>query len=84
MAHLVCHHRADLRKRALVEQIIIQGDTRCTENSRNIRAHPRRLTRRIHLEDLFYRNFIRPRHCENGLADFGFGQRFIRVEKRLN
>src|SRR6266487_1145176 len=40
--------------------------------------------RGIHLEDLFYRDLIRPRHCENRLADFGFRKRFIRIKERLN
>src|SRR6266446_5054741 len=84
MAHLVRHHRANLRNGALLEQIVIECDPRRAEEPGNIRAHTRRLTRGIHLEDLFYWYLIRPRHCENGLADFGFRKRFVRVEKRLN
>ena len=84
MAHLVRHHRADLWHGALLEQIIVQRDARCAENSGDIRAYTRRLPRGIHLKDLFYRDLIRPRHRENGLADFGLCKRFIRIEERLN
>src|SRR5207248_3605218 len=48
------------------------------------RAHTRRLARGIHLEDLFYRDLIRPRHRENRLADFRLCKRFIHIEERLD
>src|SRR5262245_40070872 len=84
MAHLVCHDFANLRKRALLEQIIVQRDTCRTENSRDIRADPRRLTGCVYLKDLFHWNLICPRHCKNGLADFRFRQRSVRIEEGLN
>src|SRR5882724_12208583 len=84
MAHFVCHYLADLRDRALFEQIIVQCDARRAEDTGDIRANPRRLTRSVYLEDLFDRNLVRARHGENGLADFGFRKRFIRIEERLD
>ena len=78
------HHRADLRHCALLEQIVIECDPRRAEEPGDIRAHTRRLSRGIHLEDLFYRDLIRPRHCENRLADLGFRKRLIRIKERLN
>src|SRR4030095_15712372 len=84
MPHFVCHHHSYLWECALLEQIVIECDPRRAEETGDIRAHTRRLTRGIHLEDLFYRDLIRPRHCENGLIDFGFRKRFIRIKERLN
>src|SRR5713101_7418183 len=84
MAHLVRHHRANLRNGALLEQIVVECNPRRAEEPGDIRAHTRRLARGIHLEDLFYRDLIRPRHCENGLADFRLCKRFIRIEERLD
>ena len=53
MAHLVRHDYTDLRERALFEQIIIEGDPRCAEESRNVCAYTRRLTRGVNFKDLF-------------------------------
>ena len=44
MAHLVCHDHANFRECALFEQIIIERDPRCAEDSRNVCAYPRGLT----------------------------------------
>src|SRR5438093_3453121 len=44
MAHLVCHHHANFLECALFEQIIIERDTRCAEDSRDVCAYPRGLT----------------------------------------
>ena len=44
MAHLVCHDHANFWECALFEQIIIEGDPRCAEESRNVCAYTRRLT----------------------------------------
>src|SRR6266511_1793363 len=84
MAHLVGHHQSYLGECALLEQIVIERDPRRAEEPCDIRAHTRRLARGIHLEDLFYRDLIRARHCENSLADFGFRKRFIRIKERLD
>src|SRR4029450_9554844 len=84
MAHFVRHHQSYLWECALLEKIVIECDPRRAEEPGDIRAHTRCLTRGIHLEDLFYRDLIRPRHCENGLADFGFRKRFIRIKERLD
>src|SRR6266481_9244397 len=44
MAHLVCHDHANFRECAPFEQIIIERDPRCAENSGNVCAYPRGLT----------------------------------------
>ena len=43
MAHLVRHHLANFGQRALLEQVVVQGDARGPEKSRDVRAYPGRL-----------------------------------------
>ena len=38
----------------------------------------------VHFENLFDGDLVGSSHCENGLADFRFRQRFICIEERLD
>src|SRR4051812_39490054 len=84
MSHLMRHDGANLRERALLEQVVIQGDPRRPKETRYVRAYPVRLTGGVDLEDLRNRNLVRSGHGKNRLADFLVGKRLILIEERLD
>src|SRR5439155_13745476 len=69
MPHLVCHDLANFRQRTLLEQIIIERDSRRAKKSRDVRTYPCGLARGVHFKDLFHWNFIRPGHGQDRISD---------------
>src|SRR2546430_11609910 len=84
MTHLVSHDRADLRKRALSEQIIVQGDPGGAEHAGYVRTYARCLTGGVDFEDLLHWNFVGLRHGQNRVADFRVRHWLVSVEERLH
>src|SRR5260370_38766 len=81
MAHFMSHDRADLRKGALFEQIIVQGDPGGAEHAGYVRTDARCLTGGVDFEDLLHGNLIGLRHGQNRVADFRVRQRLVSVEE---
>ena len=81
MTHLVSHDRADLRKRALFEQIIVQGDPGGAEHAGYVRTDARCLTGGVDFEDLRHWNFVGLRHGQNRVTNFRVRQRLVSVEE---
>ena len=82
MAHLVTEHRADLRQRGLVEEIVVQVDSRDVAETGHVGADARGLFRGIEPFEVIGGNLVCPRERQDGLAHGPLGQGLVIVEQR--
>ena len=82
VAHLMRHHRADFRWCGAIEQIIVQRNTGCAEETADVGADPLGLLGGIEVIDVFGGNAVGAGHGKDFVADGAFGKWSISVEKR--
>ena len=69
VAHLVSQHRFDLLERPALQQVVVQADALGAEQSADVGADPRRLSRLIDDVDVVGRDAVGARHAEDRIAD---------------
>ena len=79
---LVPHDSLDLLRRTTAEQVVVHGDAHRLPEPAHVRAHARRLARRIHLVDVVRLDSVHVREPQHRLGDFRVVQRRHFVEER--
>src|SRR5205085_1990370 len=69
---------------ALIQQIIIKGDSRCASQPGNVCTHSLGLSRLIDDKNLRDRNLVCPRQSEDWIANLWIGQRSVLIKDRFD